>query len=236
MQKKYSLNYLLAKQPGKMKKSSEFRNLLIFYNSTPELKKIFISKKCYLLLNNAKIKPENLEYFYKTYRLPKAAFFPMFLKIKSDHINRKNILKKQKEDFILNNLKKLDDDVLVYLKYFSRYERLINKHKKIPLWMKSFYPKSKKSVSIILKMNKINWIEKFSKYSLDLIRYYRNSDQSYLKKLINLFTLELPIKKFSDEEIKSQFRKLSKKYHPDLGGNSIIFKQICRAKDEIFSS
>ena len=106
MKKLYSLNYLLSRQPATIKKSNDYKNLLIFYNSVPGLKKIFISRKCYSLLNDARIKPENLQFFYKTYRLPKAAFFPLFLKIKSEYLKKNKEQKNQKQRFILTKFKK----------------------------------------------------------------------------------------------------------------------------------
>ena len=86
-----------------------------------------------------------------------------------------------------------------------------------------------------MKYDKIKWTNLFISYSLDLKKKYKNYDEKYFNKLINPFILELSIKKNNSEEIKAQYRILSKKYHPDLGGDPIIFNLITKAKDQLLS-
>ena len=82
-QAKYQLNtYLLDKQPKALVRDTKYPLLISYYRSSPLLMRIRFNKRCYSLLHNAVIKPEHLENFYKTYRLPKDSFFPLFSMIK----------------------------------------------------------------------------------------------------------------------------------------------------------
>jgi hypothetical protein len=228
--KKYTIIYLLNKQPKTLQKLNDFKILLGYYHASEELKNIFFGRKCYSLLNNSKITPGKLEQFYKIYKLPKNPFFPLFLKIKKDFLNNKEKEKKKKDEYILKKMLELPDEVKTFIIYFSKYEKSLNRRKRFPIWAKFIYPQNKKIADSMLKYNKNKWINLFFKYIEHLKERYKTYNDKYANKIIALFILELPIKKHSEEEIKNQYRKLSKKHHPDLGGNSKDFNLLQKAK------
>ena len=231
MKKSYTISYLLNKQPKSLRKNKDYHMLITFYNASPLLKRVHFNRKCYSLLNNTRIIPENLKYFYRTYRLPQNAFFPMFLKIKKEYINRKNFLKEKKRKYINDKILNLSPNTLRFIRYFAKYESTINKYNKFPIWNKIFYPGTKKNADIFSKYNRIDWIIMFYNYIENLKKRYNNINEKYLNKTIALYIFDLPIEKHSPEKIKKQYRKLSKKYHPDQGGNSRDFNFLQRAKN-----
>ena len=87
MKRRYTIYDLLKKQPISMKKIPFFKNVLELYSSSGYLKGLHFNIKCYTLLNKAKIPPENLNHFYRIYRLKAHPFFPLFLKTKTEFIN-----------------------------------------------------------------------------------------------------------------------------------------------------
>jgi hypothetical protein len=230
MKRIYSIPYLLSKQPKAIKKNKYYQMLITFYNASPFLKKTRINRKCFALLNNSKISPENLKYFYRTYRLPENPFFPIFLIIKREYIKNKIHQKKLKGDYIKNNFLNLDKTTLRFIKYFAKFESTINNHQKFPVWNKTFYPTSKKSSDNLLKLDRNHWIKFFEQYIERLKNKYIKINEKYANKIIALFILDLPIEKHSPAMIKKQYRKLSLKYHPDHGGNSDDFNLLQKAR------
>jgi len=253
---KYSIRYLLFKQPAAVKKNILFKTVADFYNSDEVLKKVFIPRICFLLLNRGKVKPENLESFYRKYALPKRAFFPLFLKLKKeyyDNINKKN---ENIKKYIEAGIKKIPPFIVEYMNYFLKYEKILSRKvstfsnskltKRIPLnrkennnpviWKKLIYPGTKKRIDLFLKYKTADWNDLFKKYLSELKKRYKNYDENYSKKLLSLFVFELPIKKHSEAEIKTKYRILSKKHHPDIGGDENLFKLINNAKNILLNN
>ena len=77
---------------------------------------------------------------------------------------------------------------------------------------------------------RIQWIRLFFTYIERLTARYKKIDRAYGEKIVSLFVMELPIRKHTEEEIKKQYRILSKRYHPDAGGNSEYFNLLQKAR------
>ncbi len=204
--------------------------MLSYFKASDALQNLRISKKAYSILNNCKVSNDKLNYFYKVFRIPKNPFFPVFLKIKSDYLKDKRDRAYEKLKYIKNIMNNLDEKVINHLKYFIKYEKTININRNTPIWNKYFFPKSKKKADEFYKFNKNNWTKIFFKFIESLNNYYNWIDKIYGKKLVALFILELEIAKYNTEKLKSQFRILSKKYHPDAGGDSESFNNLMLAK------
>ena len=125
----------------------------------------------------------------------------------------------------------LPEDISIFHKYFAKFEKSINSKKEFPVWNKILYPKSKKEADKLLKFTRTEWTKLFFKYVEKLKEHYKYMDGKYADKIIGLFILKLSIKKHSIETIKSQYRLLSKIYHPDAGGNSYEFNILQKAKN-----
>ncbi|OHD05398.1 MAG: hypothetical protein A2086_13640 [Spirochaetes bacterium GWD1_27_9] len=233
--KKYNILYLLKKQPIKLTKTNDFQTLISIFNASTELKKAHFNRKCYSIINNCKISYQNLERFYKIFRLPKNSFFPLFFKLKKDYLNQKVKKRDEIKKYIFEKMNILPDNIKKYIRNLAKYEINIIKSKKIKVWSKILYPKTKKQANLILNYKKKDWILLFDKFSEEIKKEYKNTDEKYLQKLISLFILDLDIKKYSLEEINKQYRILSKKYHPDLGGNSYDFNLLQKARSVFFN-
>jgi hypothetical protein len=228
--KKYSINYLLSKQPLGFKKHKDFHLLISYFESSDILKCIRIPQKAFTILNKLRVSSDKLNYFYKVFRIPKNSFFPVFLKIKSDYLKNKLKVKTEKLNYIKKIMNILNEDVIVYLKYFITYEKAININRRTPVWNKFFLPKSKKKADEFFKYNKHQWINIFFDFIDTLNNYYNWIDKVYGRKLVALFIMELNIEKHSQDKLKSQFRLLSKKFHPDAGGDAKSFNELLIAK------
>ncbi len=159
---------LLKRQPKIIKKTSLFVDIVTIYNSSLELKRLKISNYCFNLLNKAKILPEKLNIFYKKFKLPKSYFFPLFLKLKKEYIDKLNKKKREKNLYIYNKMITLSENIKSFIKFFAVLEKKLNKAKKSPLWNKLIYPKSKSKVDKYLRYNNIEWVILFFNFLAEL--------------------------------------------------------------------
>ncbi|HOJ63861.1 MAG TPA: hypothetical protein PLE45_05520 [Spirochaetota bacterium] len=230
-----TLLQLLKKQPKKIKKNQLFIEIVNIYNFSNELKKLKISNYCFNLLNKAKILPENLNFFYKRFNLPKNSFFPLFLKLKREYILSQKQSKKEKEKYIYEKMIKLPTETKNMIKMLNSYEKKINKLNKTPLWTKIIYPTSKRKANEYLRYSNIQWAILFNKFLDELSNKYNCKIDLTIKNKIDLFILEIYNEKYTYQVIIKQFRLLSKKYHPDKGGTSLYFNILKDTKERLCS-
>jgi len=223
--KGYSLGGLLKNQPVELKKNSDFKNLINLYNHSDSLKKTRFRRKCYSLLQKARISPENLERFYFFYRLPKHSFFPLFLKLRKEHLNKIDCKKKKKNDYILKKMRQLPDNIQFLIKSLAKYEKSLT-GKNCVIWLDFFYPKTKKKVNSYFKLNFFDWLKSADKYTGLLAKRFKKIDFNHIIRITSIFILGLSEDNCSAEKIKKSYRTLSKKYHPDQGGDPDFFKKI----------
>jgi hypothetical protein len=234
--KKYSLHYLLSKQPESVKKNKYFKLMRDYYNSSDALKNLIISNKFYSILNKSKIIPEKIGLFYQVYKIPKNPFFPLFLKIKKEYLEKQKKNKREQIQYKLKKMKKLPEQIQDYLKEFAKYEKNLNKKNACPVWLKIIFPGSKKQADSLILLKKDDWIKIFNLYINQLKRKYLNFNENQFNNLTSLFILELPVNNTSLDIIKLQYRKLSKSYHPDSGGNSKDFNMLQNAYKSLIIS
>jgi len=229
--RKYTISYLLSRQPKSIKKNPYYSALINYYNSSPELKKAAFNRICFRVLNRAKVLPKNLNTFYKIYNLPKNPFFPLFFKIKSDYLYSRLDYKKRRENYIINKWNNLRYNILCFLKKLKNIEKSYNIEGRCPFWDKHMFPDTKKKVNQYYSFTLIDWADYFQNYLNRLTLYYKISGKKNGKRIIACFLLDVPENNISIQFINKQYYKLSKMYHPDKGGKPKEFRVIKRARD-----
>lgn len=233
VKKKYSVAHLLSKQPKALRKIKGYALLMRYYRSSDLLFRIRFTRTCYCLLNQAKIDNGRLDYFYRRFILPRHPFFPLFLKIKREYLNGKDARKKEKAAYIAGKIKLLPQHVVDYLKYCARFERHYNSDNAYPAWKKLIYPKTKKRVNALMKFDLEQWVDLFLCFFDSLKVKYQGINERSVDELVALFILELPYRQYSNEVINTQYRQLSKKYHPDAGGSTRAFNYLQFARETL---
>jgi hypothetical protein len=236
----YTIQYLLSKQPKSLEKHSQYPAMLHYYHLSPRLKTVRFSRRCYSLLQHAKIAPENLKYFYRTYRLPKDPFFPLYFTIKRDYLKQKAQRKQEKIQYIASQMRALSPSVLGFIKFLAAYEQGLNYSGRHPVWDEQLFPKTKKRVREYAHYRYDDWIQFFRAYLQALEKRYRTPDSRTAEILLAGLVLEclpgvLPrspdLSRPSPADVMKQFRKLSKLHHPDRGGKAERFVHLKWARD-----
>jgi hypothetical protein len=235
----YSLSLLLDKQPKTLQKGEHYSLLISYVNNTPELYYLRFNKRCYSLLHNGIIKPEHLVNFYRTYRLPKHPFFPLFLMVKRDFYRGQEEKKREKKEYIDRAFKQLPSHIRAFFKRISELEVLYHSSGKTPLYNLSLYPKTKKKADLYSHYSHEEWIECFEIYLVKLRERYDRIPRERTDRLLACFILlSIPVtlSLFPDKSLlKQSYRNLSKKYHPDSGGDPKVFIKIKWASDVLLS-
>ncbi|HNZ28010.1 MAG TPA: hypothetical protein PLG34_09445 [Spirochaetota bacterium] len=227
--KRYTLLTLLEKQPKALKKCSEFIYLANLFNSSSVLKQMSLSLAAYRLLNRVQIKSDSIERFLKFYKLPANAFFPLFLLMKKKYLDKTTALKKKKEENIRKILNNLSSSKKIILKSLLEDEKKYNI--KITLWRKYFFPNSLKKAEKLIKISNIELSEIIESFMEDFKKKYDNCISIKYKKVLCKFIMETALNKISPGVVRKNYRELSKKYHPDLGGDPAHFKKLSEAKN-----
>jgi len=231
----YTIEYLLDKQPKALSRDTRYPLLISYFRSSPVLMRIRFNKRCYSLLHNAVIKPEHLENFYKTYRLPKDSFFPLFFMIKRNYLNNKNIKKREKQLYIQNGMENLPPYVIQFLKLINEMEKSYNRADLLPVYSKNIIPKTKKQIDNYRGFEHLDWYRFFLKHFEMMQKYYDRLPPVKTDKLTACLILECVPDSYEQlpghSLVKSRYRKLSKEYHPDAGGDPELFIALKKARD-----
>ncbi len=232
----YSLLYLLEKQPKSLRRDPHYPQMIDRLRTSKKLQSLRFNRRCYSLLQHAKIAPENLKYFYRTYRLPQDPFFPLFFMIKRNYLEERKRKKEEKTRYIAARMRGLPTPVLDYIRFLAELEAGFNKSGRYPMWASTLFPKTKKQVHQYEHYSRGQWIGFFQHYLKQLERRYRRLDEHRAELLLACFIVEelpapVPLR-FPDElRVKRSYRRLSKLHHPDGGGDSSYFVELGRAKD-----
>lgn len=229
--KRYSLGDLLSKQPKTLKKDSYYDEMIHRLLSSGRLQKLRINKRCYQLLDKVIIKPEHLQNFYSTYKLPNDPFFPLFCKIKKDYLFKLGRKRSARFEYIKHEMENLPQKVKMVISMLKELEMKTNWSNIYPVWKQFFEPVTKKKVHEFRSYSWNSWIEYFELCLSVLRGKYARFPKKAAKKILACFILDLKIGKYHDSDIKRQFRVLSKDFHPDLGGNAADFHLLQWAKD-----
>lgn len=231
----YSINYLLDIQPKALRKKEKWPLMLSYLSSDPKLLQLRFNRRCYSLLHNAVIRPEHLENFYRTYKLPKNPFFPLFFLLKREYIEERERKKREREEYIRKGLIELPDYVKALFTLTAYLEKEMNGSSGCPVYRRSFLPKSKKRMDDYKKYSHGDWIRFYDEYLGKLGTRYEKlplKKVEYLDASLALQCLPDPdYRPHQQEEVVSQYRKLSKEYHPDRGGDPSLFIKLKWAKE-----
>jgi len=232
----YTLSRLLERQPKTLRKHPYYTSMYTQYVHSITLQQLRISRRCYSLLNRATVDPQNLKYFYRTYRLPKDPFFPLFFLIKRDYLQGLEKRRKEKKEYIASKMCSLPEQVLEYIKFLARYEQGLHPRALYPVWSQNIFPATKKRVNEYSSFTLLEWVSVFHDYFLSLEKRYTSHTPVMSHRILACFILQcLPEEnRFCRPHMKtvnSQYRRLCKQYHPDSGGDSDYFLQLKWAKD-----
>lgn len=230
----YSIDYLLNKQPKALQKYPRYAEMVLSLRDTPRLTQLKFNRRCYSLLHNAVIRPEHLENFYKTYRLPRHPFFALFLQMKRQYLWDRKEKKMDREQYISEKMGLLPRNIYAYMKCLAQFEQRYSKSGKARLFQQRVYPRSKAAVDRYLKYSPEEWMDFFQIYWEHLAENYSRISQVKKDQMQASFILGCSVSMDSiptKAKVKERFRKLSKQYHPDAGGPSPMFIKIKWARD-----
>ncbi len=208
------------------------------YRESPVLNRVRMSRRCYSLLQHARITPSNLHHFYRTYRLPKNEFFPLFLTIRREYLAERERKQAKRREDIRRIVRTLPEHVLGFIKYLGYLENHYNYAGLHPLWQSKLFPASKKAARKYTEYTQLQWIELFRRHLLSLERRYRRFDEVTGKRLLACFVLECTPQSVPPiwpkrSQVTRSYRRLSLLHHPDRGGDSRLFIQLKRARDTL---
>lgn len=236
--KSYSISQLLNRQPKSLLKHEKYNTMISLYKKTVKLQNLKLAPKCFRILNKAAVSPEKIDAFYKYFDLPDSPFFKLFIIIKKDHINKQNNLRQKREKQISKDWDKLPKQVLLMFTEIHTQESNWNSNSESPWFYKEIWPHTLKKIEKYSSMSKTEWIEFFIDISNRLSSYYSKSS-NIIGNLIPLFILNLLSENSTSptiEQTKKAYRYLSKKHHPDRGGDVSDFRKLKWARDQLLDS
>ncbi len=231
----YSLAKLLNAQPRGLVKDPRHRLMWDHFMASERLQTLRINRRCYSLLNRARIRPENIRNFYRTYRLPSNPFFPLFLAIKRDWLISREELKEKRETAILAIVKSLPPERRRSMREIAEYEQKYNHNQEHPVWNRLIYPGTLKKAREMVLMSDSDWYRLWEKYFLSFAQRYPGVRDNHSRRLA-LMVLHCPAElpgnsSTSRSEIVRRFRQLSKQHHPDHGGEAEYFRLLKASRD-----
>ena len=235
----YTLASLLDAQPAGLIKDPRHRLLWDIFMSSEKLQRLRISRRCYTLLNRARVKPENLNSFYRTYKLPKSAFFPLFLAVKSTWISERAQWKDERMKKIEEKMNAFPEERKMELEMLYRLERSLNSTGGKPVGDHLLRPKTIKRSNEISAFTGIEWMDYYSHFLSGLCNYYGKFTPEMALKAEAVLILGFDLQDAGEEigkgigiqRLNERFRILSKTHHPDKGGNPIMFRRLKAARD-----
>ena len=219
----YSIRHLLLHQPKTLRKHSQYREMIAHYDASEQLRRLRFTRRCYTLLNQARIAPENLRHFYRTYRLPADPFFPLFFTIKRGYLAERKRVKEERHRYIVSVVRSLPSGVRNQIKYLGYLERHYNAAGLSPVWQKHLFPGSKKKADSYTRMAPTEWQRLFRDHLADLVHYYPRLTPTVADRVLACFVLGMvpeliPPTRPLPADVARVYRRLSMLHHPDRGG------------------
>lgn len=231
----YSVIYLLDKQPKSLKKEKHYQLMVSFLQNSPTLTGVRFNRRCYSLLNDAIIKPEHLENFYKTYRLPVNPFFPLFFMVKRKYLLKRDNKKLERLQYIETKMEELPSYIRRYSALMKELELKYNRANQFPAFKENLVPKTKKKADLFAKYNHAEWIFFFGNYMSFLADLYVRIPSDLMERMSACLILNCLPSSFSEvpqrSKVSNRYRSFSKIYHPDAGGDQELFIKIKWARD-----
>ena len=187
------------------------------------------------------IKPEHLDNFYRTYRLPRDPFFPLFLMIKRDYLSHRRNLRRAREKYIAERVRSLPPEVRAFLKFLAEYEKYHHPRGFFPLWTRELFPSTKKRVKELSKYDQLQWLSLFRGHLDKLETCYRGVHRVNTDRILAAYLLQLELPTngrvtSTEPEVRSAYRRLSKTHHPDGGGDGEVFVRLKCARDILLAT
>lgn len=231
----YTLASLLDAQPKGLVKDPKHRLLWDHFMTSEKLQRLRIGRRCYRLLNNASVSPENLKSFYRSYRLPEDPFFPLFLSVKRNWIDGRKKWQEERRKAISLMMDGLPVERYRNIELMGRLEEKYNPAGKRPLWDKIVFPGTKKRAGELIGFEELQWQNLASHFLNCLSERYRSLSTEEALKVEALLIMgfnRIPVGTYPErQEVQERFRHLSKIYHPDGGGDSTLFRRLKTARD-----
>lgn len=224
----YSLEHLLNVQSPTIKKLPGFRKIEGLLFASPKLLRVRLNKRAYRLLNEPRLKICFLTNFYATYRVPKSEFFSLFLSLKWAQVQKKADNRLARAAYIDSHVAAFPRDFLSFFTVLCSFDSAL-------------YPRTKKRVNEMSAFTLEQWLEWFSGSLAELMKKHQVLQKIGVETLLACMLLEcLPDFRTGKVPptgvIKQQFRILSKKYHPDSGGDTRRFLLVKKAYEELRGS
>lgn len=233
---RYSLEYLLSRQPRSLRAHNDYSQLVTYLRNAPSLRQLRIPRRCYTLLNQARVSPENLEHFYRTYRLPKHPFFPLLLRIKRDYLASRAQIHEARRRYIREHMRALPEPVIGFIRYLGYFEHEHNGAGYHPVWKEHLFPSTKKRVHELEKLTPKEWVDVFRRHLELLEQRYRSCRERDTERLLACYVLECLPERCppvwpGNALVRKQYRALSLRHHPDRGGDPQMFVELKDALD-----
>ncbi len=233
-----SLRTLLDRQPKTFARHEDYSSLITLFRNSARLQTLTVSPRCWSLLNTARIDPDNLYHFYRTYRLPEHPFFPLFLRLKRDYFAERERIRAERRVAIRGIVRTCPEYALEFLRYLGHLEDHYNAADEHPLWQSQLYPSSKKAAREAAGRNFLDWIATFGEHLEALAVHYRDFSRHDARMLLSAFVLgcprdDIPPRPPGPRAVARAYRRESLRHHPDRGGDAAMFIELKKAKDTL---
>ena len=226
---------LLDKQPKSLSRQKHYQLMVSYLQNAPQLTGIRFNRRCYSLLNDAVIIPEHLENFYRTYRLPRNPFYPLFFMIKRNYLMERENKKLERKKYIEKKMNCIPSQLQRYFVLIIQFEQKYNRAGDHPVFKVNLSVKTKKKADMFAKYDHADWIYFFGIYTACLLKQYERLPLKNLDRIYAFLILNCIPESFSEvpkiAKINNRYRNFSKIYHPDAGGDQELFIKIKWARD-----
>ncbi len=236
-QRRYTLRYLLSRQPKTLAKHRDYPRLEAYLEQDAALGRFRMSRRCYSLLHNARIKEHNLHHFFRTYRAPRHPFFLLFLQIKNDYAAERERVRYERYRYILERMRALPEPVVEFIRYLGHLENFYNPAGEHPLWQAHLFPSTKKRVHSLARYSDLDWIALFRahlKRMQERYHEFRLAEQLLACYILDCVPANRPPQLPPPPRVKRAYRALSLRHHPDHGGEARIFLELKRAYELLY--
>ena len=232
------LRTLLDRQPKTFARHEDYSSLITLFRNSTRLQSLTVSPRCWSLLNTARIDPDNLYHFYRTYRLPEHPFFPLFLRLKRDYLASRERIKAERRVAIREIVRTCPDYALTFMRYLGHLEDHYNAAGEHPLWQSQLYPSSKRAAHRTSVRGFVDWIKVFERHLEALAVHYHDFSERDSRMLLSTFVLgcppdSIPPRAPHERAVARAYRRESLRHHPDRGGDAAVFIELKKAKDNL---
>lgn len=232
-----SLARLLESQEMAILKDPRYAELWAMLRDSARLRAAALNKTAFVLINQPRLELRNLGNFLETYRLPAhPPFFELLLTIKWERLSALAARKRDRESRIAAIAEGFPPGVRGLIAYLAAAERRSNPS--APFLKAELRPGTLKRAGEMAAFGPWDWISFFEGYIERLRSGYRRITLLGTDLLIASMILDcapdpatgrLPSAAF----VRSQYKRLSKACHPDLGGDPALFRLISRSRDVV---